>query len=353
VVSDAQARELRDLALNVMTPFLQRLMAKRECIGVGLLSSTAEVPSRACQFSQQSDFDVSVLIDVPMKGEEWCPDAHETYELLQDRLPAWLPNFLFYVEVPWGQMEVNVHQLVYPYELDDRTVWDDDKSDAYAHKLQLIYDPAGHFRHLVDRKASARRGKDREIARLANRLTWDVSYGPLKQAARHGSLTGHYMLNVAIEELLDLLYVRDSLPVPNKKWKIAGLEAAGIFGPDQLELLGQAIECCPGDPTDLLRRARALDLLARSIGALVDSDDWVLATRRKFQKYLEPRHLTMAERAALLASASEASERLRNAINFALPGNAEELARQAAAGHDGPADQDLLALAQALLTKGE
>lgn len=88
-----------------------------------------------------------------MAASEWRPSKTDTYRLIADRVPAWMPNFLFHVPVPWGSMEINVHQLIFQYESDPRTVWDSETCDTYLNKCELVFDRDGRFQQLIQQHA--------------------------------------------------------------------------------------------------------------------------------------------------------------------------------------------------------
>src|SRR2546430_1835415 len=184
-MSEPTGRELREHARAVMAPFVEALAERPGVQAVCVLSSSARCPGNPTHFDEGSDFDVAAVLDVPMAVSEWRPRKADTYRLLAARLPIWLPNFLFHVPVPWGRMEVNVHQLVFQYEHDPRTTWDGEKCDTYLNKRETVLDRDGLFRQLIEQKAQAAQTQlSQEHARLANRLTWDVRELPLRQARR-------------------------------------------------------------------------------------------------------------------------------------------------------------------------
>lgn len=173
-----------DTAWHVMRPFLERLAAKPETEAVLVLSSAAGAEDRL-PFDEHSDFDVALVIDVPVDPIQWRANAWETYRLLAELMPTWLPNFAFHVPVPWGRLEVNVHQLIYAYEADARTVWDDGKCEAYAQTGRILFDRHGRMASLIARKAAEQAaGRPARVARLANRLTWDVATLPRRLRER-------------------------------------------------------------------------------------------------------------------------------------------------------------------------
>src|SRR2546430_5889564 len=123
-MSTPDENDLLTHARQVMEPFLSALAAKPGVQAVYVLSSSARNAAQPTLYDEESDFDVSLVLDVPMAVSEWRPQRCDSYRLLANRIPKWVPNFLFCIPVPWGRMEVNVHQLILQYEADPRTVWD-------------------------------------------------------------------------------------------------------------------------------------------------------------------------------------------------------------------------------------
>src|SRR2546421_3302440 len=194
-------------ARRVMQPFLDKLAGKPNVQAIYILSSNARTPENPTHFDEESDFDMALVLDVPMDASEWRPWRAATYKIIADRMPGWLPNFMFIVPVPWGTMEVNVHQLVLQYESDSRTIWDGEKCDTYLTKGEKVVDRDGLFEQLIQSKA--RVGRSQLIidqTHLANRITWDITELPTRQARRLGPASGHFILNCAIEEVVDCIY---------------------------------------------------------------------------------------------------------------------------------------------------
>jgi hypothetical protein len=247
-----------DAAWRVTRPFLDRLAAKPETEAVLVLSSAAGAEDRL-PFDEHSDFDVALVINVPFDPLEWRADAWETYRLLAERMPTWLPNFAFYVPVPWGRLEVNVHQLVYAYEADARTVWDDGKCEAYAQTARILFDRQGRVATLVARKATEQAaGRPARVARLANRLTWDVATLPRRQAARGEICAAHLIVAHAVDELLEMCFLLAGQFVPAPKWRLLALRRHGLLDAGTLRALEGAIACDPLSSADLERRIAAL-----------------------------------------------------------------------------------------------
>jgi hypothetical protein len=247
-----------DTAWRVMRPFLDRLAAKPETEAVLVLSSAASAGDRL-PFDEQSDFDVALVIDVPVDPVEWRPDAWQTYRLLAARMPTWLPNFAFHVPVPWGRLEVNVHQLIYAYEADARTAWDDGKCEAYAQTGRILFDRRDRVATLVARKAAEQAaGRPARVTRLANRLTWDVATLPRRQAVRGEICAAHLIVAHAVDELLELCFLLAGRFVPAPKWRLLALRHHGLLDAEMLRALEDAIACDPRSSADLERRVTAL-----------------------------------------------------------------------------------------------
>lgn len=311
----ASATGLGEVAHAVMRPYLDGLMARPQVQAVYLLSCGAERPA---PFDECSDFDAAVVLDLPMTPEQWRPQRADTYRLLADQVPEWMPNFLFHVPVPWGHMEVNIHQMVFDHEADPRTRWNDDKCDAYLTKSHMLLDRGDRFAAVIDQKvAQARAALPAEAERLANRLTWDLLEMPLRQARRLGPEHGHYVLGQALDDLVHWLYARSGQFLPNKKWRLQQLHARGLTTPDQQRLLTDALRCDPTSHGDLARRLAVVRRLAASVEGLVLDGPQVLVLRRRYQKRLEVSEETLADQLSA-GLAEPAASMVRDLVNFGL-----------------------------------
>jgi hypothetical protein len=324
-MSDAEHNQTLAQARAIMQPFLDALAAKPNVQAVLVLSSSVETPSNPTQFDEESDFDVSLVLDVPMAASEWRPRRTDTYRLLADRIPDWVPNFLFHVPVPWGRMEVNVHQLVFQYEADARTVWDGQKCDTYLNKREVVVDHEGRFEQLIDEKV--RDGQVQlaaEYIRLANRITWDISEMPLRQAHRLGPASGHHILNTTIEEIIDYIYAASGVFIPNKKWKLAQLVTRSLVSAQQADLLKEAIRCDPASLSDLERRIQALLAFCRSVDGLEVDGEAALGRRRSFQSGIQLRDRTFADIVSSEVVTAFAGV-TRDVVNYSLCGSSVDL----------------------------
>ncbi|WP_033257661.1 MULTISPECIES: hypothetical protein [Kitasatospora] len=279
-----------ELAREAMTPLLTEWIAKPEVQALYILSSSADCPSNPTCFDEESDFDVAVVLDIPLQAAEWRPHLADTCEVIADRIPDWVPRFLFHVPVPWGSMEVNVHQLIYQYECDPRTNWPGEKCDTYLHKAQVLHDRSGSFQQLIHHKAHAARTQlDLERERLANRITWDVREMSLRQARRLGPEAGHYLLNLAVDEVIDCIYAAAGQFIPNRKWKLSQLVSRDFITADQSEILHEAIRCYPASQSDLERRVEALEKFCASVDGFVIGGPEAQQLRSHYQRRLQLR----------------------------------------------------------------
>ncbi|MGW5970343.1 hypothetical protein [Streptomyces sp. NPDC055186] len=277
---------------------LDTLKTMPEVQALYVLSSSAFAPRNVTRFSTDSDFDLAVVLDVPLKEDEWRPRPADTYALVRDRLPAWLPEFSFHLPVPWGRMEVNVHQLLFQYEADPRTTWNSDKCDAYGNKGEPLFDREKAFGALISHKTREQLQRlEGETYRLHNRITWDVREIPLRMARRVGVPTGHFVLSGALDEVVDWMYARSGRLLPNMKWKLHSLSALGLINVEQENLLIEAQQCAPLSMVDLERRCEALSTFCRAVG--MDLSPKAIAAVRK--AYQRANHHLLGEEASVYA----------------------------------------------------
>ncbi|MFE7409559.1 hypothetical protein [Streptomyces laurentii] len=263
-----------------------------------VLSSSAVAPRNVTRFSTDSDFDVAVILDVPVKEAEWRLRPADTYALVRDRLPAWIPEFSFHLPVPWGRMEVNVHQLLFSYEADPRTTWNSDKCDAYGNKGEPLLDHGNSFGALIAHKTREQLERlENETHRLHNRITWDVREIPLRMARRVGVPTGHFVLSGALDEVVNWMYARSGRLLPNMKWKWYTLGALGLISSEQETLLIETQQCDPLSMVDLERRCEALGEFCRTAG--MDLGPGAIEAVRK--AYQQANHHLLGGEAAVFA----------------------------------------------------
>ncbi|MEU5874187.1 hypothetical protein AB0A73_21855 [Glycomyces sp. NPDC047369] len=342
--------EARVLARAAMQPLIAAILERPEVQAVCLLSSIAQCKRNLTRFTTASDVDLAVVLDVPMAASEWRPDRAGTYRLLADRLPSWVPGFLFYLPMPWGPMEVNVHQQVYQYEADPRTVWDGEKCDTYLNKREILFDRDGQWERLIEAKAQAGFARlAAEHQRLENRITWDVREMPVRQAQRLGPASGHYILSKALDEVLDAIYAGAGVFIPNKKWKLAQLSGRGLIDAAQADLIAAAMRCDPSSMDDLERRIAVVEELCASAGIAVEGPV-AMGKRRAFQTRVQLHERPFADYLSAQA-APEIAEQVRDLVSFTACGTGAELARVLETGRVPAAWDTIVPQVKALLER--
>ncbi len=111
----------------------------------------------------------------------------------------------------------------------------------------------------------------------------------LRQSRRLGPEAGHYLLNLAVDEVIDCIYATAGQFIPNKKWKLTQLVSRSFITVDQAEILRDAIRCDPSCRTDLERRVEALERFCASIDGFVTDGPEAQQIRSHYQRRLQLR----------------------------------------------------------------
>lgn len=316
------------VARRALLPFLQRLADKPETIAVVILSNASGTRERLA-FDERSDFDVGLVLDIPLAAQEWRAVPAETYRLIEARVPTWVPNFSFHVPVPWGSLEVNVNQLVYQYETDPRTEWSDGKCEAYDSTRETVVDRDGMFARLIEMKVARNRSsRSARLVRLASRLSWDIDVLPRRQRDRGEVLAAHLILNAAVDEVMEAVFLLNDRFVPSRKWRFHLLRKHRLLAPGHVDLLNDALQCDTASADDLERRIQALDALWTAVSkrsnALPERPYRAFAASR-----LQLRRATVGD-----ACEAEFGGDARDIVNYLVLDSPCALARQAASQVD-------------------
>jgi hypothetical protein len=160
-------------------------------------------------------------------------------------------------------------------------------------------------------------------------LRVDTETGKLADVAFDESLTRHYRhpvtgVTFAIEEVVDCIYTRCNLFVPNMKWKLAHLLAGSLITGSQAAMLHEALRYDPLSMADLDRRIEVLEALCNSIDKMFVSGAGALSNRRAFQACIQLRDETLAD---VIASHVEPpiAAAVRDIVNYSLCTSAAEL----------------------------
>lgn len=306
----------------MLDPFIERLRSKREVEGIVVLSSAARTGERH-SFDRESDIDMAVFISVPLAPDEWRATSKEAATRLGDRIPAWLPNFSFVLPMPWGPVELNVHQQIYECEADPRTVWKESKREAYAYTREIVYDRRGRLAALIEERARYDEDEQRRrMARLANRLHWDLRRLPERQARRGDVVGAHHVVNVAFEEVVESVFLLVRRFLPHPKWRLQTIARLGLLENVAQDRLVAALRTEPTSSRDLHRRIGLLEevwgRVRERAGTLVPSDPY-----RYYSAHVsgeqQLRTITVADEVARPASAPH------DLANYLVPGSRGEL----------------------------
>lgn len=195
--------------------FLGFCKAKKEFVGLALMSNQAQQSSRTSD--EQSDIDLDLYISLPHIPPLEGSLTREFLSRVQPLLPQWLPYFDFIAPV-LGGIEVNVHQRI--IECDERidARWSESRREAYASGFDLLYDPTGRIAKVINEKLCWYPGeKESNLAFRLARAFWDTE-ASIIQAERGRVLSAHTLLNHAVENTLcATCYVADIFP-PSGKW---------------------------------------------------------------------------------------------------------------------------------------
>jgi hypothetical protein len=232
--SAEQDDALRD-RLSAMGPWLDALCAQESVVAVGSLGGLHV--SRWRPVDRLSDVDVTVLIDLELDPALLRLGWPDFIERVQPALPRWLPNFKF--RSPMEGVEVNLHQQILAYELQEHRSWDDLKCGIYTDGLEIRYDPTGALADLVQRKTA------HFPARCRSRLLRVGTYGrnilldAVPKCVRRQQVAAAWDLlhDVAGEVMVACFFAVGRWP-PHPKWRFAQLKSLA----DGTAALGELVE---------------------------------------------------------------------------------------------------------------
>lgn len=204
------------------TPFIERLRAKPQVTGIGLLGGLARDGIR--HFADcYSDIDITILLTCALPADLLGLPMRTLIAEAQAVLPSWLPNFKF-VE-PASGIEFNVHQHLLEYESQPSVVWDNDKCGAYADTLEILYDPAGHLRSLVNSKTACREERAFEAAVKLLSRSYMLASNDISKCLRRGQIdvARDIVARVTYEAIDVVLFITGIWP-PGYKWRLLALQ---------------------------------------------------------------------------------------------------------------------------------
>jgi hypothetical protein len=317
-----------EAARAAVWPFVERLQAKPEVEGVLIISSAA-VDGDRVTFDRDSDFDMTVFVTSGVTPDQVAGlSPTEVRKRHLAALPDWLPDFSFYVPVPWGDMELNVHQRVLEKDASPDAIWDESMSEAHHLTVEVVYDRSGAIGELLAHhtRRTADQWRD-QIIRLVVRLSWDLRRLPELQFKRGDPVAAHYMITTAVEELIELAHVLDHRFRPYRKWQFRSLRANKLATAQEIANLTDAVLCRDFSRAEFDRRCAALDRAWVSIRCRIPIDlpadpyrhysAWVSTNRQ-----LKP--ITVASQLADMLGTEDRV--VRDLVNYLLPAHTGELA---------------------------
>jgi hypothetical protein len=204
-------------------PFIDRLRAKPQVTGIGLIGGLAREGIR--HFADcYSDIDITILLTCDLPAELLGMPMKAFITQAQSLLPGWLPNFKF-AEPDFGT-EFNVHQHLLEYEAQAFVVWDNEKCGAYADTLEIVHDPQGQLRLLVASKTACREERAFDAAlRLLSRSYILISHDVITCLRRGRIDVARDIIVRVTYEAIDVLLFLSGIWPPGYKWRLLALQA--------------------------------------------------------------------------------------------------------------------------------
>jgi hypothetical protein len=204
-------------------PFIDRLRAKPQVTGIGLIGGLAREGIR--HFADcYSDIDITILLTCDLPAELLAMPMQAFITQAQSLLPGWLPNFKF-TEPDFGT-EFNVHQHLLEYEAQAFVVWDNEKCGAYADTLEIVHDPQGQLRSLVASKTACREERAFDAAlRLLSRSYILISRDVITCLRRGRIDVARDIIVRVTYEAIDVLLFLSGIWPPGYKWRLLALQA--------------------------------------------------------------------------------------------------------------------------------
>jgi hypothetical protein len=202
-------------ARPVVFELIDRYVSQTETAGVVILGGLADTDVRRF-VDRHSDLDLTVFLAIPEARGYICPKRFALEH--PECIPAWLPPFRFDVDVGGMSMEVNCHQLILEIEKHAERKWPAAKQEAYRCTGEVVYDPVGAVRSLIDGKCGIAPPSD-EVAVLASQLSWYGWINPGRQIERGYLVNARLLLNEALSILLRLIFAANDRFWPHPKWQ--------------------------------------------------------------------------------------------------------------------------------------
>lgn len=229
----------------VARKFVGEITCFKEVAGVVLLGGAARGFA-----DKHSDIDIVVFIN--KKGFDEAPRGERTYE------------------------GYNLDTIVLHYPYAKREDWSMEQRWAYS-AGKILYDPNRKIEKLLKEKIKFTEGEKREI--LVEDIfflawyginykegTWrgyDFSRKPEFWVDRGDIESAHYILNKALDMVLDTLYITNNQLIPDEKWKIHFVHSLDWLPADFEAKFREAMLIKSMKPEDFERRLKAIESIYR------------------------------------------------------------------------------------------
>jgi hypothetical protein len=195
-----KTKDIKPLIEKEIQPFLERLMGRKEVLGVVLLGGLG----KRNFLDEYSDIDISIFIKS------------------KDKLKFSLP-FEFHYATKAGNLEFNIHQqIIEEEERKDR--WDNGKIEAYI-RGNILYDPTKRVANLIKSKTVFNESEAlKRLIWIIQQYVWRGQIHSLRAVKRGYPEAGNDLLNQCAELFLEAIYLLNRTYLPHKKWALVYLD---------------------------------------------------------------------------------------------------------------------------------
>jgi hypothetical protein len=230
---------------DLLDRYAARLASQPETSAVVVLGGLAKGGSRMF-VDEVSDLDIAVIVSIDPPAELLSLPFPAFAEHVQPYLPRWLPNFKFRVpasETPYGvPIDIDTHQLVIEYESQRHVAWNLAKLEAYAETAEIVHDPDGLGRTLVDAKVSAGRELLRRHLVKTVAMRDVLAEGAVARSLRRGyTIHAQDILGAMLDDTVVAIYAANDRFPPDRKWRIIGLGDLPWQPLDAIARIGEAM----------------------------------------------------------------------------------------------------------------
>ncbi len=253
-------RNIWDDVRQMVVPWLEELVKKPETAGVVVLGGLADSPARHF-LDECSDVDIALFLSIPDASGYSCPKRFAREH--PESLPEWLPSFQFFVPFESDRMEINCHQLIMEIEECPDRGWSPGKREAYSRTGEIYFDRSGAVARLIATKCAAPASFD-DIVVKVSQLPWYGWRNPRRLVRRGLLLTAKMVLNIACDQLLELVFWANDTYPPHLKWR--HVDSHGLsWRPSSLDCRLAAILEAPMTEDGILNAADTMEALATEL----------------------------------------------------------------------------------------